>query len=51
MSCGNGTRSSYRNCTSSQLSASATCNGSSINIISCYAGPCPSMLLNYCVKK
>ncbi|CAF1679281.1 unnamed protein product [Rotaria magnacalcarata] len=41
--CGNGTRTAYRNCTipSSAASGSASCNGSSTNVISCFAGACP----------
>ena len=44
--CGNGTRTAYRNCTPSATatSSSATCNGSSVNTTSCYAGPCPSKI-------
>jgi hypothetical protein len=42
--CGNGTRTAYRNCTtSSTTGGSTTCNGSSTSTISCYAGACPSM--------
>lgn len=45
VTCGNGTRTSYRNCTASATSTiSASCNGSSINVTSCYAGPCPSKI-------
>jgi len=48
--CGNGTRTAYRNCTtsSSDSSGAATCNGSSTTVISCNAGACPSMI--FCLK-
>ncbi len=53
VTCGNGTRTSYRNCTPSSTApvGSATCIGLSTNVISCYAGACPSMIFllnNYC---
>ncbi|CAF0913672.1 unnamed protein product [Adineta ricciae] len=43
VSCGNGIRTAYRNCTSASVdgSGSAPCNGPSINTTSCYAGVCP----------
>jgi len=44
VSCGTGTRTSYRNCTRATGSSGgdATCNGSSINVTTCNAGPCPA---------
>ncbi|UJR31957.1 hypothetical protein I4U23_019430 [Adineta vaga] len=43
VTCGNGNRTAYRNCSSgSNVGAgSASCNGSSVSITSCYAGACP----------
>ncbi|CAF1064997.1 unnamed protein product [Adineta steineri] len=43
VTCGNGTQTSYRNCTSASSSGSGTasCNGSSINTTTCYRGSCP----------
>lgn len=45
VTCGNGTRTAYRNCTPSANAAlggsSACSNESSVNVTSCYAGPCP----------
>ncbi|CAF4070391.1 unnamed protein product [Rotaria sp. Silwood2] len=43
VTCGNGTRTAYRNCTRSLsgASGSASCNGSSSTVTACYAGACP----------
>ena len=51
VTCGNGTRTSYRNCTPSASAAfgSASCNGSSVNVTSCFAGVCPSKIF-YCLE-